>query len=58
MSQHTASKYPVCCEITGADITAPTAMWTRPDTGDARLNDSSGTSIRIGDGDDISCEMV
>ena len=38
MSQHTASKYQVCCEITGADITVPTAMWTRPDTGDAPVS--------------------
>ncbi|MBC7820173.1 MAG: CRISPR-associated protein Cas5 [Planctomycetaceae bacterium] len=33
MSQHTASKYQVCCEISG-----PTAMWTRPDTGDAPVS--------------------
>ena len=33
MSQHTASKYPVCCEVSG-----PTAMWTRPDTGDAPVS--------------------
>jgi len=28
------SQYPVCCEISG-----PTAMWTRPDTGDAPVSD-------------------
>ena len=33
MSQHTASKYTFCCEISG-----PTAMWTRPDTGDAPVS--------------------
>ena len=28
-----ASHYQVCCEISG-----PTAMWTRPDTGDAPVS--------------------
>ena len=39
------NQYEVACEISGL-----TAMWTRPDTGDAPVSDSDPTPAAVKDG--------